>query len=145
MDDNLIFREIETTDYEHGYFDLMQYFSKYKYDVSREQFIDYLDKCGNSVKIIVIFSINDNKIVGAGSLHKLDKLHCNSVGQIEDVAISDNYRGLGLGKRIIEKLVDIALHQYECYKVVLNCLEHNVGFYNKCNFTVSGNQMRYNI
>lgn len=88
---------------------------------------------------IVVIKI-DNVIIGAGSLYKLYKLHNNPVGQIEDVMITEKYRGKGYGKQIIDHLVDIG--KKDCYKVILNCLDKNIGFYEKCGFHKHGNEMR---
>jgi glucosamine-phosphate N-acetyltransferase len=46
---------------------------------------------------------------------------------------------LGLGKKIIERLVDIAKKR-GCYKIVLNSLNHNKSFYLSCGFSESGVQ-----
>lgn len=145
IENNFIIREIDISDYDNGYLDVMIEFSKTKFDITREQFNDYLNQYKNTVKIIVVLSKNDNKVIGAGSIFKLDKLHYNPVGQIEDVVIDEKWRKYGLGKKLIEELVEIGLNEFKCYKVILNCLDHNIGFYNKCNFNNTGNQMRYNI
>ena len=57
----------------------------------------------NNFKIIVI-KLYD-KIIGAGTIFKINKLHNNPIGQIEDVIINSEYRNKGLGKNIIEKLI----------------------------------------
>lgn len=145
IENNFIFREIDISDYDNGYLDVMIEFSKNKCEITREQFNEYLTQNKNAVKIIVVLSQNDNKVIGSGSIFKLEKLHYKPVGQIEDVVIDEKWRGYGLGKTIIEKLVEIAVNEFKCYKVILNCLDHNIGFYNRCNFNNSGNQMRYNI
>ena len=49
-----------------------------------------------------------------------------------DVIISEKYRGLGLGKKIIEELVKIGINEFKCYKIILNCLDKNILFYEKC-------------
>lgn len=43
-------------------------------------------------------------------------------------------RGKGLGRHLVKKLVDISRTE-GCYKVILDCAEKNVGFYEKCGFT----------
>lgn len=138
----MLFREIIPEDYYNGYTDLMFEFSKYDKKVSFEEFTEYISR-RDLVRIFV--AIKDNRIVGAGTIFKLDKLHYNPVGQIEDVIITERHRGTGIGKQIIDRLVDLGLTKFHCYKVILNCLEKNRGFYNKCGFEMIGLEMRYVI
>jgi len=128
-------------DYDSGYLELMQEFSNYKKDVSRAQFEQYI---ANSVdrRIIVILN-TEQKIIGAGTIFKIEKLHNNPIGQIEDVMIAEQYRGKGLGKFIVRNLTQIGLDDFLCYKVVLNCLDKNIGFYDKCDFETTGVQMKW--
>lgn len=87
-----------------------------------------------------------NEIIGTASLHVLKKLtHSGShVGLIEDVCVLKKYSGKGLGRGLIDTLVDIAKDE-KCYKVILNCSEENVGFYKKCGFEQKEVQMRLDI
>lgn len=137
---NIIMRNIEYNDYDKGYMDLMYQFSNYSYPITKDQFKKYLDSQKN--KIIVLYSNSDNKIIGAGSIFKLEKIHNNPVGFIEDVIISKEYRGNKYGKLLIKKLIDIGKNEYKCYKVVLNCIDYNVGFYEKCGFKKVGCEMK---
>jgi len=77
----------------------------------------------------------DGFIMGTATLYILEKLiHTGGkVGIIEDVAIHENSRGLGIGKKIIDHLVEHAKTN-NCYKVILSCSKENVGFYEKCGF-----------
>ena len=136
----MFLREINSDDYHNGYMDLLFEFSNYKKEVSFEDFTTYINR-RDSIRILV--AIDENHIVGAGTFFKLDKLHNNPVGQIEDVIITESYRGKGIGKQIIDSLVKIGLHEMNCYKVILNCLDKNIKFYEKCGFTMVGSQMRY--
>ncbi len=142
---NLIIREIEYKDYNNGYLDLMFEFTNYQYKVSERQFKYHLDKIkyNELSKILVVYSNIDNKIIGAGTIFKLNKMHNNPIGQIEDIVITEKYRGLGLGKIIIDKLCKIGLEEFKCYKIILNCLDKNIIFYKKCDFEICGVEMKY--
>jgi glucosamine-phosphate N-acetyltransferase len=135
-----LIKEINDNDYLNGYFDLMYEFSNYKIDVSHKDFEEYI-KNRNKTRIIVIHD-DENKIIAAGTIFKLEKLHNNPIGQIEDVIVTEKYREKGLGRKIIEHLVNIGINEFKCYKIVLNCLDKNIHFYEKCNFTISGVQMK---
>ena len=56
------------------------------------------------------------------------------------IVVDKNKRGLGLGFKIIKYLTDIAKEE-KCYKVILNCSEENVTFYEKCGFKQKSKQM----
>lgn len=136
----IIIRNIEYDDYDKGYIDLMFEFTNYYHKISKEDFKKYLDN--KNIKIIVIYSQYENRIIGSGTIFKLEKLHNNPIGLIEDVIITKNYRGLNYGKLLIQKLIDIGKKEFKCYKVILNCLEHNIGFYEKCGFKKIGYEMK---
>lgn len=57
--------------------------------------------------------------------------HCGKVGHIEDVVVDERCRGARLGLRLITALTEAA-QAAGCYKVVLDCSEDNVAFYEKC-------------
>jgi len=138
---NILINEIQQDDF-FNYIQLMYEFSNYKKDIHKDDFINYISKYRDIIRIFVIK--HNNICIGAGSLFILDKLHNNKVGQIEDVIITKKYRKYGYGKMLIDKLVEVANVEFNCYKVILNCLEKNIGFYEKCNFNNVGVQMRYN-
>lgn len=63
------------------------------------------------------------------------------VGLIEDVWVSEELRGKGHGKALVIRAIEIA-KDYHCYKVVLQCADHNTEFYKKCGFHIEQNAMR---
>ena len=138
-----VYRELEEADYE-GYIDLMRKFKNYDHIVTREEFSIYLNKMKveDLAKIVVLYSPTKKKILGAGTIFILHKLHYRPVGQIEDVVITKNLRGLGFGHTLINNLKYIAVNEYNCYKIILHCDEENTRFYEKCGFFKSGVEMR---
>lgn len=62
-------------------------------------------------------------------------------GHIEDIAVNSKYQGQGLGKLLIGQLVTIGF-DYGCYKIILDCDEKNVKFYEKCGFNNAGVEMQ---
>jgi len=132
----MVIRFLQYDDYFKGYMELMYQLSHYEHNITPDQFKMYLDNNKNIIKVLE----HDNKIIGAGSLFVMDKLHCNPYAQIEDVVIDKNYRRQGLGKKIIQDLVETGRPYY---KIVLNCIDENVDFYISCGFTKSGSQMKY--
>ena len=101
---------------------------------------DYMASCHPPLYyIVVIESITEGRIVAAGTLVLEFKfIHENGlVGHIEDIVVESKQRGNQLGRRIIEQLKGIGM-SLGCYKVILDCAEKNVGFYEKTGFSVKG-------
>ena len=86
------------------------------------------------------------KIVAAGTVLVERKFihELGLVGHIEDIAVSADQQGKKLGLRIIETLKAIG-EQVGCYKVILDCSEKNVPFYEKCGFERKGVEMGWYV
>ncbi|KAG0250008.1 Glucosamine-phosphate N-acetyltransferase-like protein [Mortierella polycephala] len=86
------------------------------------------------------------KIVAAGTVLVERKFirQLGLVGHIEDIAVAADQQGKKLGLRIIETLKAIGQSQ-GCYKVILDCSEKNVPFYEKCGFERKGVEMGWYV
>ena len=93
----------------------------------------------NNLNTICLVAEIDNVIIGVASLHIIEKL-TRKMGLIEDVAVDLKYRGKGIGKKLIQKLI-VESKKQGCDKTVLNSTENNVPFYEKIGFTVNELQM----
>jgi glucosamine-phosphate N-acetyltransferase len=95
---------------------------------------------------IYIAKTNDKKIIGTATLLVEQKFIHNGgkVGHIEDVAVRKEYEGNGVGSDIIKKLIELA-KQEECYKIILDCNENNISFYQGLGFFKYENEMRLNL
>ena len=64
------------------------------------------------------------QVVGAATLVVEQKfIHgCSQVGRVEDVVVSDKYRGRQLGKLMVSVAIIMA-RKLDCYKVTLNCTD----------------------
>lgn len=69
---------------------------------------------------------------------------CALAGHVEDVVIASDHRSRGLGKVIIKALEHMA-RKLECYKIILDCMDHNQGFYEKCGFFRQGLEMKMRL
>ena len=89
-------------------------------------------------------AVAGEKILGVASLITINKIlrSGSRMGLIEDVAVSSEARGLGLGKLLIKDLLSIG-EELGCYKVILNCSDDNIKFYEKCGMYLAENQMRW--
>lgn len=91
---------------------------------------------------MVIEDLSCSKVVGTASCIAERKFirGCGKAGHIEDVVVDSEYRGLKLGARLVEALIGAA-QEMGCYKVILDCAESNVEFYEKCGLTRKEVQM----
>ena len=92
----------------------------------------------NPKSIFIVVEIN-NIIVGVASLHIIEKL-TRKMGLIEDVAVDSNFRGKGIGIKLIQNLTSEAKNM-GCDKIVLNSSKDNISFYEKSGFKVNEIQM----
>jgi ribosomal protein S18 acetylase RimI-like enzyme len=90
----------------------------------------------NSTTMVVC---EGNTIIGVASIHIIYKLS-RTLGLIEDVAVDKDHRGKGIGKNLVEKLIEIG-KQKNCDKIVLNTSEKNSKFYEKIGFEKNEIQM----
>lgn len=131
-------RRIEKRDYSKNFFDLLHQLNQYNYEISQNDFENRLEKL-QSNGLIMVSEIN-NKIIATGKLLIEDKFS-NPVGHIEDVVVDVEFRKCNMGRRIIYYLIEEA-RKVRCYKVVLNCKDDLVPFYESCGFTKNGAEMR---
>ena len=135
------FRRIDINDYYKDYLLLLEQLTIVeKEKINYQQFKNFVENLSKNHIIIVIE--DNNKIIATGTLlieHKF--IHnMGSVGHIEDVVIHNNYRKHGLGKKIVDELVNICIKS-NCYKIILDCSETNSKFYEKSGFTKKEIQM----
>lgn len=141
MEENYTIRELIVDDYYNGYLELLYEFTNFKYKVEFNDFISYLNDEKDYCKIMII--TQNNNIIGAGSVFKIPNLlNENIIGLIEDIIINIDYRGLGLGKLLINKLKEYGISIFNCKQIILNCAEENIDFYNKCGFEEVGKECK---
>mgnify|MGYP001194676383 FL=1 len=90
-------------------------------------------------RCITLVAEIDSLIVGVASLYVIQKL-TRKVGLIEDVAVDSNQRGRGIGRKLIEGLIEQS-NKKGCDKTILSSSEKNVPFYEKIGFNVNEIQM----
>lgn len=135
--EDLVIRLYEFEDYDKGYFELLnQLTDSPKPD--KETLKKFMTEICKSSEIWNIEY--DNKIIGTGKLVFEPKLTHNLcyMAHIEEIVIDKEFRGKGLGKLLIKHLLDKCKH---CYKVILNCNETNIRFYQQCGFNKKDAQM----
>lgn len=138
---NFNIRLVSKEDYYCGHLELYKQLSTINPElITKIDYESYIDKLNDDH---IIYVINDNNII-IGSLtifieYKLLR-NMGKVGHIEDVVIDRKYNGQGLGKKLINKAVEYCKNK-NCYKIILNCSDENIGFYEKCGFKKKENEM----
>jgi glucosamine-phosphate N-acetyltransferase len=86
-------------------------------------------------KIRTYVALMDDRVVGTASLIVEPKFinHGGIVGHIEDVAVHQAYQHHGVGAILVNALLE-ECRQLKCYKVILDCDESVVPFYEKLGF-----------
>lgn len=138
------FSELKESDNYQQYLALLQQLtSLHPEEISQEQFQKHLQMINsNPYHKIIIAKDADGNIVGTVTLLIEPKfIHDLSyVAHIEDVVVSTDYRKQGIGKLLVEKAIGMS-KEFHCYKVILDCAETCVGFYQSCGFKVKERQM----
>lgn len=133
--------KLSKDDYYYGYLELLEQMTVVgTSDITYDKFCEQFDAINS--EIYIIRNINKNKIIASGSIliekkfiHKL-----SSVGHIEDIVIDTDFRRMGLGKYLLGHLSNIAKER-GCYKVILDCSDKNIKFYEKCGFVIKEFEM----
>ena len=88
---------------------------------------------------------DNGKIVGSATLLIEQKFIHNGghVGHIEDVVVSKEFEGRGIGIKLVTSLLEKA-DTMNCYKTILDCKDELIPFYERIGFKQESNQMRYN-
>ena len=92
---------------------------------------------------IIYVAVFDSKIIGAATIFIEPKfIHGGGkVGHIEDVVVSKEHQGEGVGLKLIKALIQYA-EKKGCYKTVLDCTDEVMPFYKKLGFKHFSNSMR---
>ena len=139
-------RELEVVDVDEKYFKLLCQLSgeekSYNWQAVMTFWLKYEDNDDHQVFVYE----REGEVLGTATILVENKLlHYGSrVGHIEDVVVDQNKRLSGVGKALIEKCVEFAKEKC-CYKVILDCGEHNVEFYESCGFRAAEGCMRLDL
>ena len=138
---NYNIRKLDSRDYSKGYFNLLSQLTCTD-NVEFEKWDKRIEEI-NQNPYHNIFVIEDKgKIIGSITLiielkiiRKLSK-----IAHIEDIVVSEYYRGQGIARKLIDYCIEISKNQ-KCYKIILNCDKKLIPFYNKLGFESKNLQM----
>jgi len=146
---SFIVREIEEEDFSKGFFETLSNLSEVG-EIKNEtslaiKILNKINKDKN-YKIIIAEDKENHNIIGTATLLIEQKFIHNGgkAGHIEDVVTRKGYEGKGVGREIIKELIKIA-KENGCYKVILDCDEKVIKFYEKIGFIKHSTMMRINL
>jgi glucosamine-phosphate N-acetyltransferase len=143
-------RRVEASDYELGALESLKTLTTVG-EISKQEFTNLINqwdtlKLSNGThhiyNTLVIIEKQTNRVVAIGSIFIEEKLihKCGLVGHIEDISVLGNQQGKQLGKNLITELIKVGKDS-GAYKIILDCDEKNVGFYEKCGLNRAGVEM----
>jgi len=137
-------REIIETDIENGFLETIDNLRKTS-DLDKKIGKDILKKIISNPDHIIHVAEENGKIIGSTTLFIEQKFIHNGgkVGHIEDVVVSKEYEGRGIGFKLVNSLLEKA-RVMNCYKTILDCQDELIPFYERIGFKQESNQMRYN-
>lgn len=96
--------------------------------------------------VVFVARTEDGTIIGTATLFITQRFvhKGGKVGHLEDVATRKGFEGQGVGAALIQAVVKEA-KKHGCYKIILDCTEHNVPFYEKCGFYQKEIEMRLDL
>jgi glucosamine-phosphate N-acetyltransferase len=144
---SFIIRELNEEDLSNGFIETLSNLSevgKLANDTIRKSEIlsEIKDK---NYRIVIAEDKQNHQIIGSATLLIEQKFIHNGgkAGHIEDVVTRKGYEGKGIGREILKELIKIAKDN-ECYKIILDCDEKLVKFYEKLGFKKHSIMMRLN-
>jgi glucosamine-phosphate N-acetyltransferase len=130
-------REIEDRDIDKGFLDVLN--NLVPPDIKDKEYAKSIllkIKSNSLHKIFVAEDDTSGKIAGTTTLLVEPKFINKGmkVGYIEDVAVSKDYEGLGIGSKLVIYATDYAISRQGCKKVLLYCSEETKPFYEKLGY-----------
>jgi len=140
---DITIRELEERDLFNGFLESMDSL-KLASNLDREKAKKIFEKISSNSNHLIFVAILDGRVVGSTTMFIEPKfIHDGgNVAHIEDVVVSKDYQGKGIGEMLMRSLLDLAKDN-NCYKTILDCSDDVKPFYEKIGFKKTSNGMRY--
>jgi len=137
----MTYRLLEQGDFQKGFLELLTQLTTVG-SISATEYATRFSELLNNPNHRIYVLEQGKKIISCATLFVEPKFihECGFVGHVEDVVVDKACRGQRLGKKIIEFLTSEA-ERLGCYKILLDCSDKNVGFYEKCDYLRKGAYM----
>jgi glucosamine-phosphate N-acetyltransferase len=135
-------RKLQEKDLSNGFLESLDSLRKAS-DLSPKKAKTIFKKMRSIPDHIIYVAVHDSKIIGAATIFVEPKfIHSGGkVGHIEDVVVSKEHQGEGIGIKLVKALIQYA-EKKGCYKTVLDCTDEVMPFYKKLGFKHFSNSMR---
>ncbi len=140
---DVIIRELQEDDLFNGFLESLDTLKKAS-DLGKEKANEILKKIKSNPSHVIFVAILDSKVVGSTTMIIEPKFIHNGgkVAHIEDVVVTKEYQGKGIGEKLIRSLLDYA-KKNDCYKTILDSSDDVKPFYEKIGFKKHSNCMRF--
>ena len=138
-----VIRLMDATDLRRGFLDALRALKPI--ELSHEEAIRvYRHRLKSGIRTYV--ALLDGCIAGTASVFIEPKfIHSGGVvGHIEDVAVHLDFQKNGIGRSLVEHLLN-ECRRFQCYKVILDCTETVIPFYERLGFRRWERAMRIDI
>ena len=115
-------------------------------DLSLKEAKNILDKIKAQGSHIFVAVTDNGQIIGATTLLLQQKfIHKGCVvGHIEDVCTRKGFECMGVGSATVKKAIEYAKKR-GCYRIILDCYDKLVPFYEEFGFKKNSNEMRLKL
>ena len=139
----VIIRQLKEHDLFNGFLESLDSLRKAS-DLDEEKAVEIFKKIESDPNQVIFVAVLNEKIIGSTTLIIEQKfIHAGGkVSHIEDVAVSQEFQGKGIGKKLITASLDFS-KKSGCYKTILDCMDEIRPFYEKIGFKVHSNAMRF--
>lgn len=136
-------RKIQESDIDNGFLESLDSLRKAS-DLDKKKAKEILKRIDANPAHVIFVALKENQVIGATTLLIEQKfIHGGGlVGHIEDVVVSKERQGLGIGEKIMLAVLEYAKKQ-GCYKTILDCDDNVKPFYEKLGFKRHSNGMRF--
>jgi len=146
---SFIIRELKEEDFSNGFFETLSNLTevgKISSDIDLAKGILSMINNNKNYRIVIAEDRKNHQVIGTSTLLIEQKFIHNGgkVGHIEDVVTRKGYEGNGIGKEILKELIKIG-KENGCYKIILDCDEKIIKFYEKIGFRKHSTMMRLDI
>ncbi len=140
---DITIRELEEKDLFNGFLESMDSL-KLASNLDIEKAKEIFEKISINSNHFVYVAILDGRVIGSTTMLIEPKfIHDGgNVAHIEDVVVSKDYQGKGIGEMLMRSLLELAKDN-NCYKTILDCTDEVKPFYEKIGFKRTSNGMRY--
>ena len=140
---DIIIRKIEERDLNDGFLESLDSL-KTASNLDMEKARAILKKIATNPNHVIFVAVLNNKIIGSTTLLIEQKfIHDGGlVGHIEDVVVTKEQEGKGIGFKIMQAALEYAKSQ-GCYKTILDCDDKVKPFYERLGFKRHSNGMRF--